>query len=187
MINPSMLFKEFPVIKIEDYTLREIELKDCKDIYEIYSDAEVMQYQGEGPMKAIEDAAGMIELVKGGYKNKHFIKWCIIEETTQKLIGLISFHHIDFRNNNGQLGYILNKAYWSKGIMRSLVRYITGYLFNSCGLRRLEVSIHPDNHPSKRLAENLGFVKEGIKADCVYNRYTEKYEDRIVMGWVKQD
>ncbi len=187
MINPSMLFKEFPVIKTEGYILREIELKDCRDIYEIYSDVEVMQYQGEEPMKAIEDAGGMVELVRGAYKNKHFIKWCIVEESTNKLIGLISFYSIDFRNNNGHLGYILNRSYWNRRIMSPLVRCVIEHLFNSCTLNRLEVAIHPENHSSIRLAEAMGFVKEGIKLDSVYNRYTEKYEDRIIMGLVKQD
>ena len=178
------LFNEFPMLEIGDYTLRRIELTDAHDIYDIYSDIEVMKYQGESPIPAMEQITEFIEFIDSGFNKKFFIRWCISDKVTNKVIGLISFHHIDYKNNNGQIGYILNRLYWGKKLMSTLVLETIRYLFTNLDVHKLEVSIHPENISSIKLAEKVGFIDEGLRKDCIYNDYKEQYESRVIMGLI---
>lgn len=49
---------------------------------------------------------------------------------------------------------------------------------------RLEANIHPDNKASIRVAEKSGFSNEGLKIGSGYNKFTNNYEDRVIMGLI---
>jgi ribosomal-protein-alanine N-acetyltransferase len=176
------IFKEFPFIEMEKYYLRKIKLSDYKEIYNIYSCEETLRFEGMSTLKNEEQAKEYIDSFLKGYENKHFIRWGISSKESDKLIGLVALHHIDYRNLNAQIGYILNKDYWNKKIMSEVLRTVIKFLFDNTELHRLEVNINKENKASFRLAEKVGFVTEGLKIECAYNKTMNKYEDRIVMS-----
>lgn len=45
MDSLKTVFNVFPKLETTNYLLREVKEKDCNDIYEIYSDEEVVKYQ----------------------------------------------------------------------------------------------------------------------------------------------
>ncbi len=178
------LFDEYPMLDLGDFILRKIDLSDQEDLHDIYSDERVMKYQGEPVKSNIEQINEFIEFIDSGFKRKYFIRWGVVDKSYNKVIGLISFHHIDFNNNNGQIGYILNRLYWNKGIMSFVVSEIIRYLFRDLKLHKLELSIHPENIASIRIAEKIGFKEEGLRKDCVYNFAKAEYESRVIMGLI---
>ena len=179
------LFEKFPFIEMEKYNLRKVKMSDYKEIFKIYSCEETLKFEGISTLEDEDQAKEYIDSILKGYENKIFIRWAISRKESDKIIGLVALHHIDYRNYNAQIGYILNKDYWNKNIMSEVVSIIIEFLFDNTDLHRLEVNIDKENKASIKLAEKVGFIVEGIKIECAYNKSMNKYEDRIIMGLLK--
>lgn len=179
------IYDTFPIVDCGNYILRPVLEKDREQVFEIYSNEEVVKYQATKVFRSMEESDQAIKRFKNAYDSQNSIKWCISDKADDEMIGLISLHHIDCKNNNAQIGYYLRRELWNKGIMSKLVKDYIKYLFEKWEIEKLEVSIHPENLSSIRLAEKLGFEKEGFRRRCVINPETKKYEDRILMGLLK--
>ncbi len=160
----KQLFDKFPILDLSKYILRELDMDDYLDIYEIYSDNETLKYQTMGCFKGEQDAKDFIEEVLKAYQDKRFVRWAIEMKGDCKLIGLIALYDINVEDGTAKLGYILNRNYWHKSIMYENLKYLIDFLFEKVDLKLLEVQIHPENNDSINLASKLGFIqKEGNK------------------------
>ncbi len=181
------LFKTFPQIDCGDFILRAFQEKDVEGVYAIYSDEEGPKYQAMTPYTSREEAVQAIESYQKGYETGYFIRWCVASKETDELVGLLACHHLDYRSNNAQLGYMLDKRYRGTGIMTKTLSVLIEFLFNDeIGIEKLELSIHPDNEASIALAKRLGFETEGLRRHCALNPTTNSYEDRMLMGLVNE-
>jgi ribosomal-protein-alanine N-acetyltransferase len=61
------------------------------------------------------------------------------------------------------LGYWVDRSHAGRGIAPTAVAMATDHCFGSLGLHRMEINIKPDNGPSLRVVEKLGFRDEGYR------------------------
>ena len=61
------------------------------------------------------------------------------------------------------LGYWVDQARAGRGIVPTAVALATDYCFSELGLHRMEINIRPENRPSRRVVEKLGFREEGLR------------------------
>ncbi|MDQ4501957.1 GNAT family protein [Sinomonas sp. ASV322] len=61
------------------------------------------------------------------------------------------------------LGYWVDHEHAGRGIAPTAVALATDYCFFSLGLHRMEINIRPENSPSLRVVEKLGFRYEGLR------------------------
>ena len=59
-----------------------------------------------------------------------------------------------------EIGYRLHPEYWGQGLATEAARSVRDHGFNDLKLPRLISLIHPDNKPSKRVAEKNGMTPE---------------------------
>jgi [ribosomal protein S5]-alanine N-acetyltransferase len=64
---------------------------------------------------------------------------------------------------SGQVGYWIDEEYAGRGIIPTTLAMAVDHCFGVIGLHRLEASIRPENHASRRVVEKLGFREEGIR------------------------
>lgn len=57
-----------------------------------------------------------------------------------------------------EIGYVLSKAYWGRGLMPEAVRAVIDYCFQTLGLDALTVGHFAQNLQSKRVIEKSGFT-----------------------------
>jgi RimJ/RimL family protein N-acetyltransferase len=62
-----------------------------------------------------------------------------------------------------ELGYILGPSARGKGLATRSARIVARWAFDDLGVERLEARTHPDNVPSHRVLERLGFTREGLE------------------------
>jgi [ribosomal protein S5]-alanine N-acetyltransferase len=62
------------------------------------------------------------------------------------------------------LGYWVDQAKAGRGIAPTAVAMATDHCFKTLGLHRMEINIRPENLPSLRVVEKLGFRDEGYRA-----------------------
>ena len=63
---------------------------------------------------------------------------------------------------SGHLGYWIDRAAAGRGMASLAVALVCDHAFGPVGLHRLQADIRPENGPSRRLVERLGFRQEGL-------------------------
>ncbi|MDH6577038.1 ribosomal-protein-alanine N-acetyltransferase [Kitasatospora sp. MAP5-34] len=64
---------------------------------------------------------------------------------------------------SANVGYWVDEGVAGRGIMPTAVALAVDYCFSVLGLHRIEVCIRPENRPSRRVVEKLGFREEGMR------------------------
>jgi RimJ/RimL family protein N-acetyltransferase len=63
---------------------------------------------------------------------------------------------------NGHIGYWCTKEARGRGVTTRALRVLCRWGFDELGLERLELITDPDNRASQRVAEKVGFCREGV-------------------------
>jgi [ribosomal protein S5]-alanine N-acetyltransferase len=64
---------------------------------------------------------------------------------------------------SGHVGYWVDQEVAGRGVMPTCVALAVDHCFRNVGLHRIEVCIRPENKPSRRVVEKLGFREEGLR------------------------
>ncbi|MBS1551451.1 MAG: GNAT family N-acetyltransferase [Bacteroidetes bacterium] len=163
------VFSEFPILETDRLILKELSLNDAEDIFEIYSNEEVMKYFGKNTYKDLSEAELMIEMCIRAFKNKEGIRWGIVFKNSGELIGSAGIWRIIEKHLRGEIGYDLKITHWNKGIMTEALRAVTEFGFSKMNLHSLEANIDPDNAASRRLLGKIGFSKEGYFRESYFH------------------
>ncbi|MEA2161862.1 MAG: hypothetical protein QOD66_4242 [Solirubrobacteraceae bacterium] len=66
------------------------------------------------------------------------------------------------QNEVGEVGYWCAREARGRGVIPRAVRLLSRYAFESLGLGRLQLTADPENLASQRVAEKVGFRREGV-------------------------
>jgi ribosomal-protein-alanine N-acetyltransferase len=66
-------------------------------------------------------------------------------------------------SRSAQVGYWIDEAYAGHGVIPTALAMAVDHCFGVVGLHRIEASIRPENHASRRVVEKLGFRDEGLR------------------------
>jgi len=64
---------------------------------------------------------------------------------------------------SAHIGYWVDERVAGRGIIPTALALAVDHCFQTVGLHRVEVNIRPENNPSRRVAEKLGFREEGLR------------------------
>jgi ribosomal-protein-alanine N-acetyltransferase len=64
---------------------------------------------------------------------------------------------------SAQVGYWIDEAYAGRGVTPTALAMAMDHCFFVVGLHRIEATIRPENHASRRVVEKLGFREEGLR------------------------
>lgn len=82
--------------------------------------------------------------------------------------------------NKAELGYVLSRKYWGKGIATQAVRLAVEIGFQELGLTKIEALVDPENPASRRVLEKNGFLNTGLLKNHVVQKGIPK--DRFFYG-----
>ncbi len=116
-------------------------------------------------------------------KNGVGIAW-VIEEGGVPL-GMISCHHTDWKFKRTEIGYMAFASSRGKGMIPTVLRALTEFLFAEYEFERVEVRAVAENGPSRRAAEKAGFTFEGFQRRNFLN--LGEVVDDAVFSMIKSD
>lgn len=94
-------------------------------------------------------------------ENGQPVHWAIRDDK-DSWIGSIGFKDLRLgQSHRAEIGYLLAKPHWGKGIMTAVVRRACEYAFAEWGLVRITAEVFAFNPASTRVLEKCGFVQEG--------------------------
>ncbi|MFN3673772.1 MAG: GNAT family N-acetyltransferase, partial [Bosea sp. (in: a-proteobacteria)] len=83
------------------------------------------------------------------------------------------------------LGYWMGQRHAGKGHMTEAVRGALQFAFSDLALHRVEAACLPNNLPSRRLLERVGFQQEGLAR--AYLRINGAWEDHLLFAALASD
>jgi ribosomal-protein-alanine N-acetyltransferase len=86
---------------------------------------------------------------------------------------------------SAHLGYWIDRAVAGRGMASLAVALVCDHAFGAVGLHRVEAEIRPENGPSRRLVEGLGFREEGL-----FRRYLDidgDWRDHVAYSLLTED
>lgn len=161
--------ENIPVVDCGTFVLRAIGIQDAQDMYEYAGDDEVTAKLSWPSHRSVEDTKrsiyeNFLTRPERGLPNAYAIVW----KENNKMIGTCDFWHVDFKNSCGEIGYVINKEYWNKGIVTRALKELIKFGFEYLELERIQIAHATDNPSSKRVIEKCDFRFEGL------TRYSEK-------------
>ncbi len=69
---------------------------------------------------------------------------------------------------SAQVGYWIDEAYAGRNILPTALAMAVDHCFFVVGLHRIEATIRPENRPSRRVVEKLGFREEGLRRKSLH-------------------
>lgn len=138
-----------------DLTIRRIHVADLAALWLVYSDPEVMRFASDPPFDDPAMIDQFYQSVLAGYESGEYYELAIL--SGDLAIGTCSVHAIDPAAHQAEIGYLLQRGYWRRGIMFEALSLLLPALFTHLALARLVAEIDEANLPSRRLVHKLGF------------------------------
>lgn len=171
-------------IKTDRLVLKKISKKDLQDYIEWKSQQSYHEYLPSNPKNEKEYKKTLNSILKG-YKDTEnpTLLWGVF--LNQKLIGSVSIEDWNYTHKWCEIGWGLNPKYQKQGYALESVKCLINHIFNNLDMNRVCISIWDGNSSSKKLAEKLGFVQEGIERNARIKN--NKSIDLYCYGLLKQE
>lgn len=150
----------FVPIKTERLVIRLMEEKDAPEVFRYRSLPEVEVYQAGWPES--EEACASFARVncsRPSFQPGEYTQLAIVRQEDGLLLGDMGIL-IGEGGFQAELGFTLAPFYQGQGFGTEAVEAVLGHLFEQRGLHRAYGSVDPNNLPSIRLMERLGFRRE---------------------------
>ncbi|BCJ58711.1 GNAT family N-acetyltransferase [Micromonospora endophytica] len=90
---------------------------------------------------------------------------CLYTDGEERLVGHLNLGNIVRRAFcSGYVGYWVDRRVAGRGVIPTALALAVDHAFGPGGLHRIEVNIRPENGPSRRVVEKLGFREEAYHA-----------------------
>lgn len=167
-----------PILETERLILIPIDEEHGPALHQFWSDEAVTHYMDIDPFESIEQTTEMIAFLVKRMAEGSASRYTILIKDSQEIIGTCGLNYLDYENSRTEIAYDLGAAYWGKGYAFELMSAFVEWVFQTQDFHRLEAKIDPDNLPSLKLIEKLGFQKEGLLRD--YEKIGHNYFDVLM-------
>jgi ribosomal-protein-alanine N-acetyltransferase len=86
--------------------------------------------------------------------------FAVVLRENDHVLGYCGFLHHSELPGDVEIGYRLDPAHWNRGLITEAARTVRDHAFNDLKLSRVISLIHPENIPSRRVAEKIGLTPE---------------------------
>lgn len=137
--------------------LRQFTPDDLNELYSLYINPDLMTYIGKGIRTKNETQTALSSIIK--HYEHGFGMWAVIYKDDDKLIGRCGLCFLD-NTPEVELGYLLNKSYWRRGLATEASHASLKYGFEVVRLEKIVAIAKPENIASRRVMEKVGMKYE---------------------------
>ena len=154
------IFANPPRLETRRLILRRIEEKDYEDMFEYSADSDVTKYLTWQPHVNIGETKTYAADLQKKYDSGKFFDWGLVSKEDGKLIGTCGFTSINLNQNTCEVGYVLTKRYWGRGLMPEAVECVINFAFDYFGFDKVEARFLDGNEQSKKVMLKTGMTFE---------------------------
>lgn len=151
-------------------TLRPFKINDAKNMFNNWaSDHEVTKYISWSPHSSVDVTNQIINKWLEEYKNNETLLWAIdLNNENNNPYGSIGISKI-IDNNTIEIGYVLSRKWWHRGIITECLRMVIDYIFNNTSINTIQAVCNVNNKGSQRVLE-----KNNMKQLYGFNMFVEE-------------
>lgn len=137
--------------------LRELTEDDIPAWFSRATDAESADLAGDPIPESIETGITWLQRHRERFRQQTAIRWAIAMKGSSESVGTIGLTITSKEQRTAELGVVVARAHWSKGVATSAAHLVTRYGFNTIGLVEIQAEVLQRNPASRRLVEKMGF------------------------------
>jgi RimJ/RimL family protein N-acetyltransferase len=155
---------EFPVEGLSDgvVRLRLMADSDLPAVVAAVQDPQIPRYATVPDPYGDEEARHWQRMATTGFEAGTDLATLIVEPSDDALLGAIGVHGLCPETGRCSAGYWVAARARRQGVATRALRLICGFAFEQLAAARIELWIEPENVPSQRVAERVGFAREGL-------------------------
>jgi ribosomal-protein-alanine N-acetyltransferase len=150
------------IVRADRLVLRDLEETDWQAVHSHASDPEVVRYMDWGPNTEDETKNYIQRSIAGQNEQpRKSYELAIVLKKDDKLIGSCGIHVSDPNNQEGWIGYCLNRHFWGQGYGTETAQALLRFGFDQLNLHRIFALCDPGNAASAQVLEKVGMQREG--------------------------
>ncbi len=153
-----------PDLLTERLRLRALEITDAPGLHLAYGNAHSMRFWDALPSRSLGETEARISRTLSASTEWH-AAWAVLGRASGQFIGMVNYHARQAWNRRLAIGWILVPDRERHGYMHEAMLAFLSHCFDTLDTHRVEAEIEPANARSARLAERLGFQREGLLRD----------------------
>lgn len=147
------------ILQTKRLLLRAFQPEDLDRLAELFTNPDFARFS-LGPYTREQTAAFLDKIIGWDHAGLPS-QFAVVPSNEEALIGYCGFYHHPAEGiNDVEIGYRLHPVYWNKGIATEAARAVRDHAFRDLNLPRVISLIHPENVPSRRVAEKNGMTFE---------------------------
>lgn len=136
--------------------IREFLPQEQQTFLALFKDNQVTEYLPEtSPERYVEMFNELLE----NYKKKNLSRWAIFDSINNNFIGMCVARIFVHDTSQIEIGYVLSRAYWGKGIATEVCKAITQYSFANTNTNEVVAITDLDNTGSQNVLQKAGFER----------------------------
>jgi [ribosomal protein S5]-alanine N-acetyltransferase len=145
--------------RTERLVLRRPRLEDADAVFANYAqDPEVTRYLTWPPHTDVSQTRFFMENRLRAWESGEAYEWVFTQSGDDTAIGMMA---VRLEGHKANLGYVLARAYWGRGIVTEAVQPIVDWLMDQPEIFRVWAVCDVNNPASARVMEKVGMVYEG--------------------------
>ncbi len=146
-----------PTLVGDHVSLRALSEADIPAWFARATDIESADLAGDPVPASIEEGAGWLQMHRDRFRDRAGIRWAIVPYGSTESVGTIGLNITSAADRVAEVGYVIGRAHWGRGICTAAGRLVTEYGFESLGLAEIRAEVLQRNPASIRVLEKLGF------------------------------
>jgi RimJ/RimL family protein N-acetyltransferase len=149
-----------PTLETERLILRSFREEDADRMVQLFTHPDFMRFS-LGVFTERKQTVAFIEKVIGWNCAGIPSQFAVVPRDEDAIIGYCGFfYHPEDGIDDIEIGYRLHPDYWNRGLITEAARAVRDHGFRDWKLSRVISLIHPENVPSRRVAEKNGMTIE---------------------------
>jgi RimJ/RimL family protein N-acetyltransferase/protein tyrosine phosphatase (PTP) superfamily phosphohydrolase (DUF442 family) len=142
--------------------LREFEMSDKDACHAYGSDPEVVRFMTWGPNSPEQTRDYLQRVTRSEGEERRTFELALVLREENVLIGGVGMRIRSAEHREGDIGYVLHRQYWNRGLVTEAARRMLDFGFDVLGLHRIFATADTENKASLRVMEKIGMRSEGV-------------------------
>jgi len=167
-----------PALETRRLRLRAPKHQDAGELFDLFSDARVMEHTDDVPYPDIERALLRVSDWLGRGERGTGLQW--VMTLGDRVIGECGLHAVAPKYRKAEMGFALAHEHWRIGYMTEAVHAVLSFGFKELALNKVEARTVGSNAAARALLRSVGFREEGVLRQHAY--WKERFHDLHAFG-----
>jgi len=142
------------ILKTNRLYLREFNIHDSLNLFQLNRDKEVLKYTGDIPFKTVEEALSFIENYND-YQQFGFGRWAVYLKGNNKFLGWCGLKN-DLTKNEIDIGFRFLKEEWGKGYATEAAKACVDFGLTKLKITKIVGRAYVENKASIEVLKKIG-------------------------------